>query len=1093
MPTHTPPSQFHILVLTAANEAQAAGYRAQLAWREQRNLLPPNIQWFVITDPGGQRVGSGGSTIEVLQYLAREVLTVGATLHSRFAGRRILIAHSGGDARRLPAYSALGKVFMPLPCDILPPHRPDWDHFPATVFDVLLQRLSQLPPSPDGEVLLCSGDVLLTFNAAETDLATPAGVTGLGFAVPPVIGQHHGVYVTETPSVGGAVVRFLQKPSMEAMEAEGAVDLTGRVAVDTGVLNFSPAVVQALLESAGIFLQDGQVELREGLHRELLEGRVGEIDLYREIVPALPAGMGLEKYLEQAQVGRRAAGARETLTAFYQKLRSYQLPFNVTEVPDGEFFHIGVTRDLLNKLPVPSRTGRVLGFENGHRTRLVNGEAASFSAEAASSANLFSFNAVLPAKIVAQNLSYIEGCKVETLGAMPRLAGQNVLVGLAGQHNQGSGSLQLPPEIGLVCFPLHSAIAPRDLPVLFGIDDDNKTTYEKDGLWLNLPLSQWISVGLPTNVLWPEDGERSAWTACVWLAGAAGWQVVEVLLQLRQAVIDDHKAEQQAAVQALIALWQGADRFSLAQIVTQVDHDELLRRRHQLTSQATRVSLLPLLLQHNELPIFSLLKRMGEGAGLPEVAGQWMVDLREQMARASLQGAKWDALVEARLHRALAVLAETASSLPRAEQGARHEVLDERADTFAQLARVHQELALDAVAQTVESAVVLPHEPLPAAILHDQAVWVTAPARIDFAGGWSDTPPICLELGGTVLNAAVTLNGQYPIQVIAKLNDERCVRLTSIDLGRQEIYREAADINGPTDLTHWSSLAKAALVLSGIAPDNTPHRYPNQSGQSLQDWLEVLGGGLDLTLFSGLPKGSGMGTSSILGAAVLACLARVLGRQLSHHELITQTSLLEQRMTSGGGWQDQIGGIMAGVKLIQTEPGIEQTPHLQWSVFGGTQAGSEDLQRRMLMYYSGQKRVARNILQNVVARYLAREPEILQVVDRLKAGAVEAKQALEANDVVAFSGCVSEYWELKKTIDPGSTNAHLEGIIDQVKPLVSAASVCGAGGGGFVLFIARDEQAVYKIRHTLQSTSPHPGSRFFDFDVDTQGLKVSVL
>src|SRR5207249_12240827 len=78
----------------------------------------------------------------------------------------------------------------------------------------------------------------------------------------------------------------------------------------------------------------------------------------------------------------------------------------------------------------------------------------------------------------------------------------------------------------------------------------------------------------------------------------------------------------------------------------------------------------------------------------------------------------------------------------------------------------YDKAALRAVARAVEAVVELPREPRPAAILEDQAVWVTAPARIDFAGGWSDTPPICLERGGAVLNAAVTLNQQYPVQVV---------------------------------------------------------------------------------------------------------------------------------------------------------------------------------------------------------------------------------------------------------------------------------------------------------------------------------------
>ena len=55
--------------------------------------------------------------------------------------------------------------------------------------------------------------------------------------------------------------------------------------------------------------------------------------------------------------------------------------------------------------------------------------------------------------------------------------------------------------------------------------------------------------------------------------------------------------------------------------------------------------------------------------------------------------------------------------------------------------------ALAAVACTLESNTAEPAAPRPAAILHDQAVWVTAPARVDMAGGWSDTPPICWERG----------------------------------------------------------------------------------------------------------------------------------------------------------------------------------------------------------------------------------------------------------------------------------------------------------------------------------------------------------
>ena len=65
----------------------------------------------------------------------------------------------------------------------------------------------------------------------------------------------------------------------------------------------------------------------------------------------------------------------------------------------------------------------------------------------------------------------------------------------------------------------------------------------------------------------------------------------------------------------------------------------------------------------------------------------------------------------------------------------------------------------------------------------DQIVWARSPVRLDLAGGWTDTPPYCIEHGGKVLNVAVDLNGQPPIQVFARLSDRPELVVRSIDLG----------------------------------------------------------------------------------------------------------------------------------------------------------------------------------------------------------------------------------------------------------------------------------------------------------------------
>ena len=85
--------KFDLVVVTAANAAQAKGYKAQLKGRKNFLVLP---------DPGGRRVGSLGATVNALRKIK--------------AGKssRVLVCHSGGDARRTPGYAAMGKAFVPM-------------------------------------------------------------------------------------------------------------------------------------------------------------------------------------------------------------------------------------------------------------------------------------------------------------------------------------------------------------------------------------------------------------------------------------------------------------------------------------------------------------------------------------------------------------------------------------------------------------------------------------------------------------------------------------------------------------------------------------------------------------------------------------------------------------------------------------------------------------------------------------------------------------------------------------------------------------------------------------------------------------------
>ncbi|MGH8017800.1 MAG: hypothetical protein ACREIA_05830 [Opitutaceae bacterium] len=101
----------------------------------------------------------------------------------------------------------------------------------------------------------------------------------------------------------------------------------------------------------------------------------------------------------------------------------------------------------------------------------------------------------------------------------------------------------------------------------------------------------------------------------------------------------------------------------------------------------------------------------------------------------------------------------------------------------------------------------------------DQIVWARCPARLDLAGGWTDTPPYCFEEGGQVVNVAVDLNGQPPVQVFVRPTAEKHLRIRSIDLGVEETITTAEELAGYRDARSGFSLAKAALCLTGLHPD----------------------------------------------------------------------------------------------------------------------------------------------------------------------------------------------------------------------------------------------------------------------------------
>jgi len=330
---------------------------------------------------------------------------------------------------------------------------------------------------------------------------------------------------------------------------------------------------------------------------------------------------------------------------------------------------------------------------------------------------------------------------------------------------------------------------------------------------------------------------------------------------------------------------------------------------------------------------------------------------------------------------------------------------------------------------------------------------IELPVRFDFAGGWSDTPPYCLERPAAVLNCALVLDGEMPIGAEVEALDTGSEPVWEIVLGapddaeaKRTILTDPAD--GSDDgLGDPFLLPRTALAVAGYCAD----------GRITQ--------GARVRIWSRVPRGSGMGASSIVGAALVRALERLAGRPGDDPSVSELVLMLEQRMTTGGGWQDQVGGLVPGVKYASSAPVIpmrlrvERVPLLEDI--------ARELRERFVVAFTGQERLAKNILQMVVRRYLQRNAVALGALSRLVELAAEGRRALALGDLDGLGAVMDEAWRAHQRLDPHCSNPGVDDVFRAVEDLSVGGKLAGAGGGGFIGIMARDAGAARRIREIL--------------------------
>lgn len=914
------------VILTASNEQQAEGFRKQI--EERKSFLPKHTKFVAIPDRDGKRVGSGGATLEVLKYLRSQ--------EESFEKLRVLVIHSGGDSKRVPQYSALGKLFSPVPHK-LPNGRN------STLFDEFMICMSSVPSRIREGMVLLSGDVLLLFNPLQIDYNN-VGAAAISFKEHVETGKNHGVYLN---GENGNVKCCLQKKSVEVLRSVGAVNDSNCVDIDTGALIFSTEMMESLYSLiAAPEDYDRHVNARTRL------------SLYADFLYPLAEDSTLEDFYKEKPEGEFCPELTAARERVWKVLRPYRM--KLLRLAPAKFIHFGTTREILGLM-----NGGVDEYKDLRWSRIVGssikGDTAGYNS-VLSSRSTIGEGCYLEVSYVHRNSKIGDHCVLSYIEVADREIPDNVVLhGL--KQRDGSFVVRI---FGIGDNPKENK--------LFGKDLDE--------------LEQKLGVRL-----W-ENSAHSLWEANLYAEADNIQDGVDAALNLYRIVNDEPAAD--------IEQWRNAEKKSLCSGFNAADPDAIIawnRRMEDLVAMDEITKAI-----RHKVPARKLQKR----TTLTKIQREW---LKKRLDKS-------DFGERMRLHYYLGVVLEDENEIQECFHIIQAEMLE----------------------ATIKSLSYNEN----ARIVTDRHT-VNLPLRVNWGGGWSDTPPYCNENGGTVLNVAILLNGKKPVEVTLERIDELKIVFDSRDMDVHGEFDTIEPLQATGDPFDPFALQKACLLACGIIP---------QKGYKLEDILRRLGGGFVMhSEVTDVPKGSGLGTSSILSAACVKAVFEFTGIEFTEEDLYAHVLAMEQIMSTGGGWQDQVGGATPGLKYISSMPGLKQ--EIKVTHVEIPESARKELDERFVLIYTGQRRLARNLLRDVVGRYVGNEPDSLFALEEIQKTAALMRFELERGNVDGFAKLLDYHWELSEKVDAGSSNTLIEQIFSSIEELIDGRLVCGAGGGGFLQVILK--------------------------------------
>ncbi len=923
--------------------------------------------WFCGSDPVEKKIGSGGGTAGILADAFGRSGFQGP-FESWLTSQQRMVIHSGGESRRLPAYSPFGKSLLPMPVfrwskgQYLDQKLLD---FQASYYEKILKSapVSFCTLIGNGDVMFISSDRFN--NLPEADVLV------FGLWVNDAVATQHGVFFSRRDQQD-QLAFVKQKPSLNELR-ELSRDYF--YLMDSGIVLLNASTTMKLMEKSG---WDARLNKFKGDIPDYY-------DLYNEMLTTF--------------------GSESRTTDLSLK----DLQVKLMPLQNGEFYHFGSNNDLIESS---------LKLQN----RVID-QRMNLTREADHHPSIFQQNSQIRYKFSEKNHHiWIENSVIPQTW---KLSHHHILTGVP----ENSWELEIP---GNTCIDFVPIGLDEYCLRIYGYTDGFRETIEHGASWVGSPLMEWLRERSVT----PEEGGFNTNTSIYELPLFPVVQKHEIPAML--ACVVDSSMD--------CSPWLESTRFSAKYLSDNANQGRTYRQRQELKNQS-----LPRLAKNHHKSIF------------------YYLDLEKTAADFRASGIE----LPADLSNKEPVIKRINDSMFRARVSGNN-VLATNYEN--QSFRILRENMID----TLKSSPITHRRN----VLDDQILWGRSPVRLDLAGGWTDTPPYCIMEGGKVVNMSVELNGQLPLQVFARPLEEPKIILRSIDLGQKMQITSFEQLSHYDQIGGGFSIPIAALVLAGFGPGFSKKQYPNLASQ-----LKAFGCGIEMSLLAAIPKGSGLGTSSNLAATVLGTLSDFCGLNWDKHDVAYRTLILEQMLTTGGGWQDQFGGIFEGVKLLETDPGIQQRPGIKW--LPDQLFTNRETREMMLLYYTGVTRVARDILGEIVKAMFLNSHSHLKIFSEMKEHARETFNTILSNNYNGLAERVAISWELNQQLDEGTNPPGIQQMINVVDDYLLGYKLLGAGGGGYLLMFAKSMDAAVRVKKLLEKKPPNSRARFVDFNISSSGFQVS--